>query len=201
MDGSETLTILAELRGEILKDCRSLFADEFATLMADYEEQTREAQQRELMDFLLENMPGADRVEELPELLREAQETQHRFELLRQEQDQKVGGLEVHTNEKFTEWAAFSQAMKDEMENMSAKQNRHLTDDIRKMAELKATLSGVKFNNDMLMQQVQQLSAVVGQMLANDEIRLALDSQDEKDRAEVALYGLKGSDKVASPQA
>jgi len=187
--------VLSDLRGEILKDCRALIAQEFKTLIADHEEQTRGAHQRETMAFLIGNMPGADHVEHLPRLMEQANDT-HRFvEMLKQEQEHSYIDLEAHIERDHAQWTAFNKEMKEEMENIAAKQNRHCTDDIRKVAEVKDMVNGVKANTDLVVQQAHYLTGVVGQVLANEEIRLALDSQDELDRAEVGLYGLKAGEK------
>ena len=58
IDGEETLNILDELRDEILKESKEQIADELEQLLQEYEERNFETKQREIMDYILENMPG-----------------------------------------------------------------------------------------------------------------------------------------------
>ena len=63
------MTILDELREEIYKECKNIFIGQFEPLIEDYEDRNHEARQRDFMDFIIDNMPGADIIEELPDLL------------------------------------------------------------------------------------------------------------------------------------
>ena len=56
----------------------------------------------------------------------------------------------------------------------------------------------LKFKNETLSQQIQQMTQVVGSLVLTDEISVALCSQDEIDKKEVGLYGMKGGDKMSS---
>ena len=47
----------------------------------------------------------------------------------------------------------------------------------------------LKFKNELVQQQIQQLTKVIGSMIANAEIGVALNSQDEIDKKDVSLYG------------
>lgn len=50
----------------------------------------------------------------------------------------------------------------------------------------------LKFKNELLHQQIQQITKVIGSLIVNEEIGVALNSQDEIDKTDVSLYGMKG---------
>lgn len=80
IDGEETLNILDELRDEILKESREQIAEEFEQLIQDFEDRNIDARQREFLDYILDNMAGADLIQGLPDLVKQSQQTQEQID-------------------------------------------------------------------------------------------------------------------------
>lgn len=150
MSRTETMTVLSDMRSDVLKECRSLFKKDFPHLINEHEERSRESKHRQVVDYLVSQMPGADRIESLPRLIEQVQKTRQQVDINRLDLDQKHNNLEAYCNEKLIELSGYNAAMREEQEQMAAKQNRHLTDDLRKVADLRASINSVKFDCDML---------------------------------------------------